>query len=98
MCLGVPHPPFIPRFRAPSPLKPDCHLLLSIDGLAPRSSELVEALLRVDLGARIQMDPTNGLVRVEGRFWKVEVLQALQTLGFSIEHVEEQVLRGSSAN
>lgn len=97
MCLGVPHPLYIPRFRAPPLPKPDCHLLLSIDDLASRSRELVDALLRVDLGARVQTDPAKGLVRVEGRFWKAEMLQTLHRLNFAIADVEEQMLRGGSA-
>ena len=80
------------RYRPGSLHKPDCHLLLEIDGLGDRPRPFVEALLRVDLGARIKQDIARGIVDIEGRFHKEEVLAALRALGCIPRRVEERPL------
>ncbi len=94
MCFGVPHPLLAQRTGsfsfAPAP---NCHLLLTIGDIASRRHELIDALLRVDLGARIQADPASGHVSMEGRFRKADALLAIRQLGFSVAHVEERTDR-----
>ena len=48
----------------------------------------MQALLRVDLGARINLDPAVGSVDIEGRFLKEDVVMAIEALGYYIVSVE----------
>ena len=80
------------RYRNGSLHKPDCHLLLEIDDLGNRSRALLDALLRIDLGARIKPDLGRGIVDIEGRFHKEDVLAALRTVGCGLRRVEERPL------
>ncbi len=58
----------------------------------PESRHLVGALLRVDLGARISVEPQNGRVHMEGRFWKHEVIVAIERQGYRLRGWEERPL------
>jgi hypothetical protein len=57
---------------------------------AAEESELVRALLRVDLGARINVDMQSLSVSIEGRFWKDDVIHAVKALGFRVASVIEK--------
>lgn len=93
MCL---HPPPLMRWpRAialPAMRTPDCHLVLEVEGLDNRARTLVDAVLRMDLGARIKPDTISGKVDIEGRFWKEDVITAVQELGYRLTQVEDRPL------
>ncbi|MGH8085399.1 MAG: hypothetical protein ACREPV_09000 [Lysobacter sp.] len=69
---------------------PNCHLLFEVDGLGGRTRALVDALLRVDLGARVKLDATTGEVDVEGWFRKEDVSAAVLDLGYRLIRMEER--------
>ena len=69
---------------------PDCHLLLEEQDLSGLARPLVDAVLRIDLGARITPDATRGTVQVEGRFRKAEVIAAASRIGCEVLRVEER--------
>ena len=69
---------------------PDCHLLLEVHDLSGLARPLVDAVLRIDLGARITPDATRGTVQVEGRFRKTEVIAAARRIGCEVLRVEER--------
>lgn len=80
--------------------KPDSHLELMLAQLSIGENELVRALLRVDLGARINVDMENRSVSIEGRFWKDDVIGAIKALGCRVASVSERprsVVRPSRA-
>lgn len=80
--------------------KPDSHLQLMLAQPGTGESELVRALLRVDLGARINVDMENLSVSIEGRFWKDDVIGAIKALGCHVASVSERprsVVRPSRA-
>lgn len=91
MCLHAHIPaPLRPASDSPrTPEKPDSHLVLEVSGLRD-GREVVDALLRVDLGARINVDTNAGRVRIEGRFWKEEVVTAIERLGCTLDRVAER--------
>jgi phage baseplate assembly protein gpV len=69
--------------------RPDCHLTLQFDNFPGPAEALTRALLRVDLGARIQPDAAAGTVDMEGRFCKEEAIAAIRSLGCRLIRVEE---------
>ena len=69
--------------------KPDSHLELLLRNLAGAEG-LVQALLRVDLGARINVDLSTGSLDIEGRFWKEDVIRAIEALGCYVISVESK--------
>lgn len=77
-----------PDFHRP-PQKPESHLALVVGGLRSER-EIVDALLRVDLGARINVDAKAGRVRIEGRFWREDIVTAIERLGCSLDGIEER--------
>lgn len=77
----------LPRTRAP-----DCHLVLEVDNLGNRARGLVDAILRVDLGARVKPDAVSGKVDIEGRFWKEDLIATLMEMGYRLTYVEERPL------
>lgn len=93
MCLHAP-----PIMRWPDAIEfsashaPDCHLVLEVDNLGSRARALVDAVLRVDLGARVKPNTESGKVDIEGRFWKEDVIATLMELGYRLAHVEERPL------
>lgn len=68
--------------------KPDCHLVLEVLDVGARVQALVDALLRVDLGARIKPDPVAGTIDIEGRFRKEDVAEAVRRLGLHLARME----------
>lgn len=70
--------------------KPDLHLELVLAQPGTGESELVRALLRVDLGARISVDMEALSVSIEGRFWKDDVIGAIKALGCRVASVNER--------
>ncbi|MGO4222187.1 hypothetical protein AB4Y64_10085 [Lysobacter sp. TAF61] len=70
--------------------KPDAHLELTLASATAAESELLRALLRVDLGARIQIDMQRRNVRIEGRFWGDDVVSAIEAIGCQIDSVHER--------
>ena len=70
--------------------KPDSHLELMLAQPGTGENELVRALLRVDLGARINVDMENLSVAIEGRFWKDDVVGAIKALGCGVVSVSER--------
>src|SRR5688572_28816540 len=75
---------------AMTPTKPDSHLELVLAQPGTGESELIRALLRVDLGARISVDMENLSVSIEGRFWKEDVISAIKALGCRVASVNER--------
>lgn len=75
-------------FPSPGPAKPDSHLEVVLGNLAGGDSRLVQALLRVDLGARINVDAAVGSIDIEGRFLLEDVVRAIETLGYLVVSVE----------
>ena len=73
-----------------TPAKPDSHLELMLAQPGTDESELVRALLRVDLGARINIDMEHMSVSIEGRFWKDDVIDAIKALGCRVASVSER--------
>jgi hypothetical protein len=73
-----------------SPTKPDSHLELTLALPGTDESELVRALLRVDLGARINVDMESMSISIEGRFWKDDVIGAIKALGCRVASVNER--------
>lgn len=73
-----------------TPTKPDLHLELVLARSGIGESELVRALLRVDLGARINVDLEALSVSIEGRFWKDDVIGAIKALGCRVASVNER--------
>ncbi|MFC3816275.1 hypothetical protein [Lysobacter sp. GCM10012299] len=67
--------------------KPDSHLELTLATTAAEEAELLRALLRVDLGARIQIDLQRRSVRIEGRFWGDDVVSAIEATGCQVDSV-----------
>ncbi|UNK49802.1 hypothetical protein MNR01_01830 [Lysobacter sp. S4-A87] len=70
--------------------KPDAHLELTLATARADESELLRALLRVDLGARIQIDLARRSVRIEGRFWGDDVVSAIEATGCHVDSVNER--------
>lgn len=70
--------------------KPDTHLELTLANAAAEEADLLRALLRVDLGARIQIDLQRRNVRIEGRFWGDEVVNAIEATGCHVDSVNER--------
>ncbi|OGT60271.1 MAG: hypothetical protein A3E01_15680 [Gammaproteobacteria bacterium RIFCSPHIGHO2_12_FULL_63_22] len=68
--------------------KPDSHLEVLLGNLATGDSRLVQALLRVDLGARINVDSSAGSIDIEGRFRREDVILAIEALGYFIVSIE----------
>lgn len=75
-------------FPGPVQGKPDSHLEVVLGNLASSDARLVQALLRVDLGARINVDASAGSVDIEGRFLMEDVVRAIETLGYRVLSVE----------
>lgn len=73
-----------------TPTKPDSHLALVLAQPGTGESEIVRALLRVDLGARINVDMENLSISIEGRFWKDDVISAIKALGCRVASVSER--------
>jgi hypothetical protein len=69
--------------------KPDSRLELLLRNLAGADG-LVQALLRIDLGARINVDMSTGSLDIEGRFWEEDVISAIEALGCYIISVESK--------
>lgn len=69
---------------------PDCHLLLEVHDLSALARPLVDAVLRIDLGARITPNAAHGTVEIEGRFRKAEVIAAARGIGCEVLRVEER--------
>ncbi|MFC5594617.1 hypothetical protein [Lysobacter niastensis] len=67
-------------------------MLLNLDGPCREPRRLIGALLRVDLGARIRVDHVAGRVQMEGRFWKHEVIAAIERQGYRLRGWEERPL------
>lgn len=55
-----------------------------------RVRALMEALLRIDLGARIQINALAGQIEVEGRFEKQDACTAIERMGLHLVRVEER--------
>jgi hypothetical protein len=70
--------------------KPDSHLELTLATTTAEEGELLRALLRVDLGARIQIDLQRRSVRIEGRFWGDDVISAIEATGCHVDAVNER--------
>lgn len=91
MCLHPMPLPFRPTagqaYMAP---KPDCHLLIEARPIVGRVRALMDALLRVDLGARIQINALAGEIEVEGRFDKDDACTAIERLGLHLARVQER--------
>lgn len=66
----------------------DCHLMLKADNLGARIRPLIEALLRVDLGARIKPDPRHDAIDIEGRFRPQDIAAAVQQAGATLLGIE----------
>jgi hypothetical protein len=69
---------------------PDCHLLLEIEGLERMQRPIVDALLRLDLGARIRADSANATLDAEGRFRKADVVALIHALGCRVRRIDER--------
>jgi hypothetical protein len=67
-------------------------LVLEVDDFGNRARALIDAALRVDLGARIKPDAERGKVNIEGRFCKEDVIATLKEMGYRLTHVEERPL------
>ncbi|RDZ29277.1 hypothetical protein [Lysobacter silvisoli] len=67
---------------------PDRHLLLKVDNLGERVRTLMDALLRVDLGARIKPDTARGAIDIEGWFRDEDVVAAVLGVGGRLSGVE----------
>ena len=70
--------------------KPDSHLELTLAQPGTGESDLVRALLRVDLGARISVDMETLSVSIEGRFWKDDIISAIKARGCRVASVSER--------
>ncbi|HEY5850302.1 MAG TPA: hypothetical protein VIT62_06005 [Lysobacter sp.] len=73
-----------------TPSKPHSHLELVLANPDAEESELVRALLRVDLGARIHIDMQQRSVRIEGRFWGDDVVSAIEATGCQVDAINER--------
>lgn len=71
---------------------PDRHLLLEIEGLESVQRPIVDALLRLDLGARIRADTAHATLDIEGRFHQADVVALLHAQGCRVRRIEERPL------
>ena len=78
--------------KRPAMRAPDCHLLLEIEGLESVQRPVVDALLRLDLGARIRADTAHATLDIEGRFHQADVVALIHALGCRVRRVEERPL------
>ena len=70
----------------------ECHLLLEVENLTSVRHALVDALLRVDLGARIKTDATTGAVDIEGWFRREDVIAATTRVNGRLKQIVERPL------
>ena len=70
--------------------KPDSHLELVLANAMAGERDLVLALLGVDLGARINVDMAKQRIFIEGRFWKDDVVSAIELVGGHVASVNER--------
>lgn len=94
---SLPHSPFPSRTPARNThvaamKAPDRHLLLEIEGLESVQRPIVDALLRLDLGARIRADTAHATLDIEGRFHQADVVALLHAHGCRVRRIEERPL------
>ena len=70
--------------------KQDRHLVLELAAVAGRARALIDALLRVDIGARIDVDESANRVVVEGRFDTAELSATLAASAFRLVGMEDR--------
>ena len=68
----------------------DRHVVLELAAFGGRARSLVEALLRVDIGARIDVDEGANRVVVEGRFDNTELMATLAASAFRLVVIEDR--------
>ena len=90
MCRCTPLPPSRESSIAMGARKPDRHLVLELAAFAGRARSLVDALLRVDIGARIDVDEAANRVVVEGRFDDAELMATLAASAFRLVGMEDR--------